>query len=104
MRRLRGEAPDGVGNNGPPRSIAASCLCSDRHHTTRFSAGVATELRSQTAPATARELAEERRRWGCPMLFLFAAAARVGAPTTNASSDCIVKKGCHCADGGGASA
>jgi putative transposase len=49
-----------------------------------------------------RELAEERRRRGCPMLYLM--LRREGcAPTISGSSDCIAKKGCHCGKGGGVS-
>jgi putative transposase len=38
-----------------------------------------------------RELAEQRRRWGCPMLYLVL-RRRVGGLIINASSDYIGKK------------
>jgi hypothetical protein len=50
--------------------------------------------RNQEIRQRLRALAEERRRWGCPMLYQL--IRREGGLTTSGSSGCTGKKGCRC--------
>ena len=63
---------------------------------------VSAEDRNRELRQRLRALAEERRRWGCPMLYrvIRREGFRVNISVSN---DCTAKKGCRCADGADAS-
>ena len=58
------------GSHDQPCAVAASRVRADRHHATRFQAGAGDQIAIASCGNGLRELAEERRRWGCPMLYL----------------------------------
>jgi len=51
--------------------------------------------RNQELRQRLRALAEERRRWGCPMLYS-SSGVKAGGLTTSGSSGCTGQKGCRC--------